>query len=159
MTNRFVGDLISQDRILLDQPIASKKKALDLLAEVLHEDLKSECKDVSHSKLLDAFVAREKLGSTALEHGIAIPHCRINACQRPQIALVTLSTPIDFEASNGMEVDLICGLIVPEEADQAHLDILASLVQLLGVDESRDSIRNAKSPQEVLELLNQTPLK
>lgn len=159
MSSKFIGDLASQRRILLDQPITSKKKALDRLAEILHHDLWGADEDFSHSKLQDAFIAREKLGSTALEHGVAIPHCRVKACDKPMIALITLREPIQFEASNGMQVNLICGLVVPEEANQEHLDILASLVQLLGVNESRDAISSAKSPSEVHALLKAAPLK
>ena len=132
MSIGVLSDLVSEDRILLNQNISSKKKSLDSLSEILYRDLGCDPAVFSHSKLQDAFVAREKLGSTALEHGIAIPHCRIKVCNEPMIGLITLSEPIDFEASNGMKVDLICGLIVPEEANQEHLDILASLVQLLG---------------------------
>lgn len=154
-----LSDLISSNRILVNQAHTSKKKVLDCLAEILYNDLNCDKEAFSHSRLQDAFVAREKLGSTALEHGVAIPHCRINACGKPMIALITLNKAIDFEADNGMEVDLICGLIVPEEADQQHLDILAALVQLLGIDRNRDAIRGAESPAEVFELLKNTPLK
>ena len=152
MSNIELGNLIVQDRIRIRQSAASKKKALELLSEILFNDLSKhvECDAFTHKNLLDAFIAREKIGSTALEHGIAIPHCRIDVCTKPMIALITLSQAIDFGSTHtDVDVDIICGLIVPPEECEEHLDILAALVKVLGVEKKRAAIREADSVETV----------
>ncbi len=159
MNDVDLGDLLTENRIRIRQKASSKKKALDLLSEVLFDDLllNCDCEGFTHSNLLDAFIAREKIGSTALEHGIAVPHCRVDNCTAPMIAVISLAEAIDFgSASNDDDVDLLCGLIVPKAECQQHLDILAALVKVLGVEDNRENIRAATSSQQVLEIMTGT---
>ena len=81
--------------------------------------------NLSSEIIYRALLAREKLGSTAIGEGIAIPHCRINECAEAAGCLVTLQEPIDFGPADGRDVDVIFVLLVPEEATQAHLNLLA----------------------------------
>ena len=79
--------------------------------------------------ILDAFMARERLGSTGLGQGIAIPHCRLDTVSRCTGALLTLANPINFDAPDRQPVDLLFVLVVPSEATDEHLKILAELAQ------------------------------
>jgi len=118
---------------------ASKKRALELASELLaaaHPEL-------DPGQLLDALIARERLGSTAVGQGVALPHCRFNACKRPLAALLRLEDPIDFEASDRRLVDLVFVLVVPEEANDLHLQILGSAATALNDAGYRAALRAA----------------
>ena len=159
MNDLELSDLLTENRIRIRQKASSKKKALNLLSEVLYDDLvlSCDCENYTISNLLAAFIAREKIGSTALEHGIAVPHCRVENCAAPMIAVISLAEAIDFgSTSNDMDVDLLCGLIVPKAECQQHLDILAALVKVLGVEENREKIRAATNSKDVLSIMTGT---
>ena len=123
----------------------SKKRLFELAAGFVADDQPSLTATEVHHKLL----AREKLGSTALGKGIAIPHCRISNCQRALGTLITLSEPVDFDAPDGQPVDIIFMLLVPEEAHQEHLNILAGLARLLSDDAFCDGLREARSADDL----------
>ena len=116
-------------------PAASRKRALQLIAEFLADA------EVGADALFDALMARERLGSTGLGDGVAIPHCRINAAQM-RAALVSLPEPVDFEASDGVPVDLLFVLVVPEEEQTAHLEALAALAAVFSQDDNRAHLRS-----------------
>jgi len=140
---------LSPQRIRLQQSATSKKKALELCAEILA----ASSGELSQDSILEALNAREKLGSTALEHGVALPHCRISGCQQPMCALVTLREGVDFEARDGQPTNLLCALIVPEDAAEEHLEILASIAALLGSEITRQAIlASTDSSQLYLEI-------
>ena len=96
-----------------------------------------------------SLLAREKLGSTALGDGIAIPHCRISGCSEAMGTLLTLEEPIDFDAPDGNPVDILFVLLVPAEAHQEHLTILGGLAQLLSNSDYCQGLRDASSNQEL----------
>jgi PTS system nitrogen regulatory IIA component len=117
---------------------ASRKRALQLIAEMMADD------DVSADALFDGLMGREKLGSTALGEGVAIPHCRIQA-DRMRAALVSLPEPVDFEASDGIAVDLLFVLVVPEEEQNAHLEALSALAGIFSQAGNRAALRACAS--------------
>ena len=116
----------------------SKKRVFESAAEAFG-DAAGLSKEAVYRGLLD----RERLGSTALGNGVAIPHCRIDDCDAPLGCLMTLSDPIDFSAPDGERVDIVLVLLVPTEATQAHLDLLAGVVTFLSEDSIRAAIREA----------------
>lgn len=118
---------------------ASKKRALELASEVLS----AAHPELDPGQLLDALVARERLGSTAVGEGVALPHCRFSACRTPLAALLRLEDPIDFEASDRRPVDLVFVLVVPEEANDLHLQILGSAATALNDPGYRAGLREA----------------
>lgn len=93
--------------------------------------------------IFTAFINRERLGSTAIGHGIAIPHIRLANITQPLSAFLQLKERIDFDAPDNEAVDLIFALIVPEDAPDAHLNLLAQLAQLFSSDDVRTQLRNA----------------
>ena len=96
----------------------------------------------------------ERLGSTALGEGVALPHCRLDACQEPIAALLTLASPIDYDAPDDDPVDLVFALIVPKAAADEHLSILSNLAELLIDDSNREALRGAASHEDLFRAIN-----
>mgnify|MGYP000247625085 CR=1 FL=1 len=145
----MLAELLAPLRIELGANISSKKKALETLAKLFAQ---SDAK-LEQDAIFDALTAREKLGSTALEKGIAIPHCRIAGCQQPAAAVLTLQTGVDFDARDNTDVDLIWALIVPEQSNTDHLQILSSLARLLADDQNCLQIRSCTDSNQLLDQL------
>ncbi|MEK7321449.1 MAG: PTS sugar transporter subunit IIA [Pseudomonadota bacterium] len=103
--------------------------------------------------MISTLVARERLGSTGLGHGIALPHGRIKGLKRIMGALVRLDQGVDFDAIDGERVDFVCGLVVPAEATEEHLQVLASLAALFSETDMRDRLRRAESAAQLYDLL------
>ena len=128
--------------------VQSKKRVFESAAEAFG-DIAGLSKEAVYRGLLD----REKLGSTALGDGVAIPHCRIDTCIAPLGCLMTLTDEVDFSAPDGKGVDIVLVLLVPSEATQVHLDVLASVVKLLSDEPTRASIRKAVEPKELSQIV------
>jgi PTS system nitrogen regulatory IIA component len=133
---------------LSDQSLLSKKRVFERAAEAMGGAL-----NLSSETIYRALLAREKLGSTAIGEGIAIPHCRINDCAVAAGCLVTLQKPIDFGSADGQDVDIIFVLLVPEEATEAHLKLLAALARSFSNAEVRDRVRQTQDPEALKQLL------
>jgi PTS system nitrogen regulatory IIA component len=133
---------------LSEQSLLSKKRVFERAAEAMGGSL-----NLSSETIYRALLAREKLGSTAIGEGIAIPHCRINDCAVPAGCLVTLQEPIDFGSADGQDVDIIFVLLVPEEATEAHLKLLAALARSFSNAEVRDRVRQTQDPEALKQLL------
>lgn len=118
-------------------PGNSRKRIFEEVADLLVADQPA----LNAADIIDSLLAREKLGSTGLGRGIAIPHCRLEACEQPLGVLVSLATPTDFDAPDDEPVDLLCVLVVPSEAHQEHLEILATLAGLFRQDDLCSALR------------------
>jgi len=136
-----LNQVLSVERSFVEDFGASKKKVLQTLAERLATTLSS----VSDLELFDQLIARERLGSTGIGLGVAVPHCRLNGLSQPIAALVKLPQGIDFEAIDKAPVDLIFALIVPIDATDEHLQLLASVVERVNNPETLEQIRNSTS--------------
>ncbi len=148
-----IKDYISQDGITFAPSVSSKKNALELLSESLSQQHSSLIKN----KLLDALLAREKLGSTGLGKGIAIPHCRMEDLDRIYMAVLKLDEGIKYEAADDEPVIFLCCLVVPEDANEDHLQLVASLAELLDNEQTRLSINNCKTADCIHQILTQNP--
>ena len=133
---------------LSKQSLLSKKRVFERAAEAMGAAL-----NLSSETIYRALLEREKLGSTAIGEGIAIPHCRINDCAVPAGCLVTLQKPIDFGSADGQDVDIIFVLLVPEEATEAHLKLLAALARSFSNAEVRERVRQTQDPEALKQLL------
>jgi len=138
-----LSTLLTPGRTVCRAPGASQKKIFETAARIISDDQISLPYDLVFSRL----IAREKLGSTGLGDGIAIPHCRVNNCTHAMGTLLTLETPIDFDAPDGKPVDILFVLLVPEEALQQHLDILAEIAGLFSQADYCSMLRGAKDAQ------------
>jgi len=126
--------LLSGDFVRCNLPAVSRKRVLQLIADMIADD------EVGSDVLFDDLMGRERLGSTGLGDGVAIPHCREN-CGHMRAAFVSLPQAIDYEASDGEPVDLLFALVVPENEQQAHLEALAALAGVFSNAENRTALR------------------
>lgn len=144
-----IKSLLSPDCVLFQHQCASKKRLLETIASHLCE----HNTNLDPSNVFSALIARERLGSTGLGKGIAIPHCRIAACTQTAGVLVTLATPIDFNAIDSEPVDIIFVLVVPEDGHEDHLQTLATLAETLSDNECLQKIRESKDAQELYNIV------
>lgn len=133
--------------------VHSKKRVFESAAEAFC-DVSGLSREAVYRGLLD----REKLGSTALGDGVAIPHCRIDECNAPLGCLITLSNPVDFSSSDGQGVDIVLVLLVPSQAAKEHLDLLAGAATLLSNEQTRLAIREAVEPVDLTEIVAKSGL-
>lgn len=145
-----IYNLLHQERILAHADASSKKKVLETLSRILAQDISN----YSQEQIFNNLTQRERLGSTGLGSGIALPHCRLAGLARPSAAMLTLDNTIDFDSPDGQGVDIIFGLVVPDNNDSEHLKTLARLARLFSDIELCQQLRNADNNQEILALIN-----
>lgn len=143
----LISRLLPATNVVLELPASSKKRAFEQ-AGLLFENHQG----IARSKVFDSLFARERLGSTGLGQGVAIPHGRIKAMREPVAALLRLAEPIPFDAPDGKPVSLLVILLVPEQATQIHLDILSELAQMLSDEEFRTKVARAADAAEAHQL-------
>lgn len=141
-----VDNLLTPARVMCRVEAASKKRIFELAARQIAESDTSLADTDVYARLL----AREKLGSTGLGTGVAVPHCRVEGCEKPMGCLITLAEPIEFDAPDDKPVDLLFVLLVPAEAAQEHLDILAELARRFSNSVYCEQLRAANSVHELL---------
>jgi PTS system nitrogen regulatory IIA component len=142
-------ELLIPERARCQTEITSKKRALEVLSELIAEGQEA----LTPRMVFNCLVSREKLGSTGLGHGVAIPHGRMPEVSSALGAALTLKGGVDFDSPDGEPVDLVVGLIVPEASTDEHLHILASLAEAFSDSESTRAIREAATPEELTSLL------
>lgn len=142
--------LLSISRVLLDVEMGSKKQLFEHVSQLLSAE-----SGVVASMVSDSLLAREKLGSTGLGLGIAIPHGRIKGLKSATGVFVRLRTPIEFDAPDQLPVRLLFLLFVPMQATDLHLQILGELAQLFSNKIMRDRLCNSESTAETLAMIAQ----
>ncbi len=140
-----ISDILTSERTFHSVAGQSKKRIFEFLASELVED----SKPAHMQRILDAFMARERLGSTGLGQGIAIPHCRLESCTKCVGALLTLRHGIDFDAPDKQPVDVLFVLMVPGEATDEHLQILAELAKRFSNPGYCESLRNSRDAEDL----------
>ncbi|GAB3628622.1 PTS IIA-like nitrogen regulatory protein PtsN [Pandoraea terrae] len=141
--NRLVK-LLPASNILLGLSVTSKKRVFEHAGMLFENNA-----GLARSTITDNLFARERLGSTGLGEGVAIPHGRIKGLKHPMAAFVRLEEAIPFEAPDGQPVSLLFFLLVPEQATQQHLEILSEIAQLLSDRTMRDTLTHALSAETV----------
>ncbi|MEQ8857327.1 MAG: PTS sugar transporter subunit IIA [Pseudomonadales bacterium] len=139
-----ITSILDHNTTRADVDAQSRKRAIEIAAEVLAE----RNEDLTARTLFDELMNRERLGSTALGDGVAIPHCR-TACDRIHGAFLRLNEPVDYDAPDGAPVDLLFVLVVPPEESNAHLEVLAALARLFQDPDNRRSLREQASDSEL----------
>ena len=132
--NRLAA-ILPATQVLVDVVITSKKRAFEE-AGFLFEELHS----LNRATVTDSLFARERLGSTSLGHGVAIPHGRVKGLKTPMAALFRLARPIVFDSPDDQPVSLLIFLLVPEAATQKHLEILSEIAEMLSDQDLRQSM-------------------
>jgi nitrogen PTS system EIIA component len=144
MSMNRLASILPASQVLVGVEATSKKRAFEeagLLFENLH--------GLSRALITDSLFARERLGSTGLGHGVAIPHGRIKGLKAPMAAVLQLAQPIGFDAPDEQPVGLLIFLLVPEAATQKHLEILSEIAELLSDADLRERIKSAASVDEL----------
>jgi len=145
---KLLSQILPPENVSLDVVATSKKRALEQIALMFENN-----QGLERANVFDNLFARERLGSTGLGHGVAVPHGRIKNIARPLAAFVRLAEPVAFDAPDGQSVDILLVIVVPEEATQQHLDILAEVAQRLSDDTVIQALRSESDPLHVHELL------
>jgi PTS system nitrogen regulatory IIA component len=148
----LVSDLLSPERILPHVQISSKKKLLELVSEALTQNDDS----LNSREVFESLCARERLGSTGLGKGVAIPHGRVNGSSAVQAVFIRLAKPLNYDAIDGEPVDLLFALAVPENCTNDHLKLLAQIAERFGNSQLLEKLRSAKDAGELLDLLSKT---
>jgi len=143
-----VSALLSPQTIFLDTEISSKKKLLELIANIVADRTK-----LSESSIYNNLLNRERLGSTGLGQGFAVPHARLNDLDKTMACFFRLKEAVNFEAPDNQPVDLVFTIIIPEEATEEHLLILSSLARIFSREEICDAIRNAANKDEIAQII------
>jgi PTS system nitrogen regulatory IIA component len=145
-----ISALLSPNRVACHQDISSKKRSLELLSHLLATALPA----FSDGELFDSLVGRERLGSTGLGHGVALPHGRIKGLDAPIAAFVSLQKGVDYDAIDNQPVDLLFALMVPEESTEEHLQILAQLAAMFSDTDLCTAMRNCGDSKQCLDLIS-----
>lgn len=144
-----IADILCPDAIVGNSACHSKKDALDTLARLLA----ATDPGLGQGEIFDCLIARERLGSTGLGQGIAIPHGRLKEQQRAIAAFLRLARGVDYAAPDGRPVDLLFALIVPEQSTEAHLQILARLAEMFSAEAMLRRLRRARSAEALYAIL------
>lgn len=150
----FRSGFIVEPRIRCAIDATSKKRLLEALAELLA----SSNPRLSGDQVFERLLERERLGSTGLGHGIALPHARAKEVAEAIGAFVSTARGVDYDAADGEPVDLAFALLVPETAAEEHLQILARLAGLFSDPLIRERLREAQTPGAVLGVFQLPPL-
>ena len=141
--------LLKNEFIVCQHCEVNKKSLFEKLSFIFSNDKPSQ------SILFDAFIKREALGSTALGYGVAIPHIRTSSVSQPQLCIIQLKTPINFDADDKRPVDIIFAIVAPETGVNNHLNLLAECSRLLVQKSVREQIRQAKTSNDIINIINQ----
>lgn len=144
-----ISRLLIPENIQVDLAVTSKKRLFEhvgLMFENSH--------GIERDKVFDSLFARERLGSTGLGEGVAIPHGRIKGLKEPRAAVVRVETPIPFDAPDSEPVRLLVILLVPENANEEHLEILSELAELLSDENVRDSLMGQSDSTQIYQAIN-----
>ena len=143
-----LASILSAAQVLVHVEASSKKRVFEeagLLFENLH--------GLNRSLVTDSLFSRERLGSTGLGHGVAIPHGRIKGLKSPMAAVIQLAQPIGFDAPDEQSVNLLIFLLVPEAATQKHLEILSEIAEMLSDAVLREKMAASASSDELFGLI------
>ncbi len=137
----LVAKLLPPANIVLDLEVSSKKRMFEQVGLLFENN-----QGVARSLVFESLFARERLGSTGLGQGVAIPHGRIKGLKDPVGALIRLKNPVPFDSPDGKPVTLVFVLLVPEQATEQHLQILSELAQMFSDRELREQLAGASDP-------------
>jgi PTS system nitrogen regulatory IIA component len=143
----LISKILPLENVLLDAESTSKKRVFERVGLLFENSQK-----LARSQVFDSLFAREKLGSTGLGQGVAIPHGRIKNLREAVAAFVKTSTPIPFDSPDGLPVNLIFVLLVPERATDLHLQLLGELAQMFSNNEFREQLFSSNDPAVIHQL-------
>ena len=146
----LVSRLLPVNHVVLGLDVSSKKRLFEQIGLVFENS-----RQIPRMRVFDALFDREKLGSTGLGYGVAIPHGRIKTLKEPACAFVRTAQPIPFESPDGAPVNLVFAMLVPEHATEAHLELLSELAQMFSDPQLRESLAATQDIQAAHRLITE----
>lgn len=146
-----IAEILTPSRVAGNVDVSGKKGVLELLADLIADD----CPDQTQVEIFDSLCARERLGSTGLGHGVAIPHGRLKGSKQTLGAFIQLNEGVDYDAVDQQPVDLLFALLVPEVSTDEHLQVLAKLAEMFSNVELVNQLRQGGSTMTLYDLLKQ----
>ncbi len=146
----LIAKLLPVSNILVDADLTSKKRVFEQAGLLLENN-----ESISRNLVFESLFAREKLGSTGLGQGVAIPHGRIKGLKAATGAMIRVQSAVPFDAPDGQNVKLIFVLLVPERATDEHLQILSELAQMFCDKPFRERLLGAATPADLHQLITQ----
>jgi PTS system nitrogen regulatory IIA component len=140
-----IRDILSPDRISIGLVASSKKKLLEIVSQLLARDGAG----TDPQAVFQCLIERERLGSTGIGDGVALPHGRLKGLKQAIGAFAVLQADLDFDAIDRKPVRLVFALLVPESATTEHLQLLAKLAALFSHPPRREQLLGAKTPEEL----------
>ena len=144
----LIARLLPLSNVVVELDADSKKSVFEQAGLLFENDL-----HIARSQVFDSLFIREKLGSTGLGYGVAIPHGRIEGLRKAAAALIRMKRPIPFDAPDGKPVCLLCVLLIPEKATNEHLQILSELAQMFSDKYFRESLLTSRDAAEMYQLV------
>lgn len=143
--------LLAPARVIQLADGGSKKRTLEIASDLIAQTQA----ELTASRVFTGLINREKLGSTGIGEGVAIPHCRLAGVSAAIGALLKLSGPVDFDAIDNQPVDLLFFLLVPEDACDEHLATLGTLAEVFSQSSAREQLRAAQTDEQLLNAATQ----
>ncbi len=147
-----LADVFSLDRVCLDAEITSVKRLLETLSEQLAD---TRLRGLTKDGIFQALASRERLGSTCVGHGVALPHGRIEGLAQPRGAIVRFDSPLDMEAADDQPVTIACGLLVPADSADRHIAILQKLARGFELHSLHRRLIQARAAEDVYRCLTE----
>jgi mannitol/fructose-specific phosphotransferase system IIA component (Ntr-type) len=148
-----LGEILKEGLISVGFQARDKWEAITLLVDLLIDQ--GRLKPEQRESVYDALVAREKVASTGMEHGVAIPHASVDGIEDALAALAIAPPGIPFQSADGQPTRLIILLVIPRKAVQKHIRTLAGIARLLQYEEMRDALTGARTPREALQVIRE----
>ncbi|WP_196141142.1 PTS IIA-like nitrogen regulatory protein PtsN [Aliikangiella sp. G2MR2-5] len=145
-----ISQILSPEATFCSVSISSKKKILEKVSEEMSKSIDCPAQDI-----FESLFARERLGTTGLGEGIAIPHGRITACEKATAVFLLLDEAIDYDAPDGKPVDIIFAILVPENANSEQLKFLAEIAEVLSQPNVVSQIRHAHCGDALFQIIDQ----
>jgi PTS system nitrogen regulatory IIA component len=143
-----ISALLSPEKIFIDTEVTSKKKLLEMIANIV-----ADRSNLAQSTIYNNLLGRERLGSTGLGKGFAVPHARVPDLNQVIGCFFRLKQPVNFESPDNQPVDLVFTIVIPEEATEEHLLILSSLARIFSQPEVCQAIRDAANKEEIEKII------
>lgn len=144
-----ISDILQPERTLCDVTSASKKATLEVLSDLIA----SADPSLTKTEVFNSLISRERLGSTGLGKGFALPHGRLKHCDKALGAFVRLESPVDYDSIDGNPVSLLFALLVPEESTQEHLDLLSKLAEKFSDKSVLALLQSENDPEKIYTVL------
>ena len=145
-----ISSLLATERVFTTAEISSKKRLLEFIAEKAAVKL-----ELPKSEIYNQLLERERLGSTGLGEGFAVPHARLNNLTQTHACFVKLDEAVNYDANDRQPVDLVFVILIPEASTEEHLRILASLAKIFSDQSVCDRIRKSESTEQILDIIQQ----